>query len=336
MAMPSQSSTIPQYFQTMSPVPPQPQPSNPPPSLDASASTTATHTAAEPKHSKFPNPKLRLELRDLTAQSTDVFQENFRSTKDFASLVKTVLKLLYTTNESSATSHEPSNSSPTPTSTRPTPSDPQVPGTRSVTLIVEHMDGVAYTTGTDLDDDHKEIHLSLSYITHASRNTSYSTRTELLGVICHELVHCFQWNAKGTCPGGLIEGIADWIRLQAGFIPPHWKREASGKWDGGYQTTAYFLDYIEQTVGTGSVLRINQKLCDKEYEEEKFWTGLFGKDVHTLWKDYGKALEKEKGDAVAATAAESTQDDAETSDPSKTFGDTDRKMEIRIRKERDS
>lgn len=42
----------------------------------------------------------------------------------------------------------------------------------------------------------------------------------------HEMVHCWQRNAHGTAPGGLIEGIADWVRLKAGLVPPHWKREA--------------------------------------------------------------------------------------------------------------
>ncbi|GAB7356799.1 hypothetical protein MBLNU459_g7684t2 [Dothideomycetes sp. NU459] len=311
----------------MSPAPPAPpKPSNPPPSLDQIEQSSVPQETSS-KSSAFPTPKLRLELRDLTDKSTDVFLENFKASKDFAHLVKTVLALLYTVDEPS--SRRVASTQPTPTQpTRPTPSDPGVPGTRSVTLIVRDLDGVAYTTGTDLDDDHKEIHLSLSYISHVSAQSSHRTRTELLGVVCHELVHCFQWAAKGTCPGGLIEGIADWVRLRAGFVPPHWKREASGNWDSGYQTTGYFLDWIEDTRGKGSVWKINQKLCDKEYDEDKFWTELFGKDVDTLWKDYGKALEKEKADTAVATPPES--------DTMGKFGDPDKNMEIRIRQERDS
>jgi hypothetical protein len=26
--------------------------------------------------------------------------------------------------------------------------------------------------------------------------------------LVHEVVHCYQYNGKGACPGGLIEGIA--------------------------------------------------------------------------------------------------------------------------------
>jgi hypothetical protein len=79
---------------------------------------------------------------------------------------------------------------------------------------------------TALDNDHKEIHFSLSYIssiTPASRLTH-----EITGVLTHELVHCYQWDADGTCPGGLIEGVADWVRLNCDLSPPHWKRETGG------------------------------------------------------------------------------------------------------------
>jgi len=33
-----------------------------------------------------------------------------------------------------------------------------------VTLVLRSMEGVAYTTGSELDPDHKEIHFSLDYI----------------------------------------------------------------------------------------------------------------------------------------------------------------------------
>ena len=115
-------------------------------------------------------------------------------------------------------------------------------------------------------------------------------------MICHELVHCFQYSASGTCPGGLIEGIADWVRLRAVLAAKHWKQEADGKWDGGYQHTGYFLEYLERRFGEGTVRGINACLRAERYVEEK----VFGKccegcKVEELWEDYGKELEKGKG-----------------------------------------
>ena len=75
---------------------------------------------------------------------------------------------------------------------------------RSVTLYIDNMGGVAHTNGKDLDDDHKEIHLSMNHIW----NSKARARDEIRGVMVHEMVHCFQYNAKGSCPGGLIEGVA--------------------------------------------------------------------------------------------------------------------------------
>jgi hypothetical protein len=56
------------------------------------------------------------------------------------------------------------------------------------------------------------------------------------GVLCHELVHTLQHDAKGQCNGGLIEGIADFVRLKAGLAADHWSENAVGdKWDCGYE-----------------------------------------------------------------------------------------------------
>jgi hypothetical protein len=49
------------------------------------------------------------------------------------------------------------------------------------------MDGVAYTTGSDLDSDHKEIHFSLDYI-HKAISQERKTQ-EIMGVLTHEMVH---------------------------------------------------------------------------------------------------------------------------------------------------
>lgn len=64
------------------------------------------------------------------------------------------------------------------------------------------MPGVAHTTGHHVA---KEIHFSLDYI---NKLSPASIQSEIQGVLVHEVVHCYQFNGKGTCPGGLIEGIA--------------------------------------------------------------------------------------------------------------------------------
>ncbi len=214
----------------------------------------------------FPLPKLLLEVRDLTHPGSRAFLSSVVPTTAIEFAVKRVLDLLYL-------------SPKCPTTT--------VPGTRSVTLILRSMVGVAYTTGTELDGDHKEIHFSVEYIDGIPKSRKPD---EILGVLTHEMVHCYQYNAQGTCPGGLIEGIADWVRLNSNLSPPHWKRETSGKWDAGYQHTGYFLDYLEKRYGDGTVSRMNNKLKTGKYNEKAFWIELFGRPVEQLWIEYGDAV----------------------------------------------
>jgi hypothetical protein len=172
------------------------------------------------------------------------------------------------------------------------------------------MDGVAYTTGSDLDSDHKEIHFSVDYIHRAI--TASRKAKEIMGVLTHEMVHCYQYNAYGTCPGGLIEGIADWVRLNANLSPPHWKKEATGEWDAGYQHTGYFLEYLEKRYGEGTIRRMNEKLRIERYEEKKFWTELVGRQVEQLWGDYGEVVKEEARKADEEECVVVEKEDART------------------------
>lgn len=274
--LPAMSSATPSATQAPPPGPPAatPLPSRPKSPEQKAISPAGPAGAAADRHRpsdpKFDLPKLRLEIRDLNHPAAAHFLSAVNASTALATAVHSVLNLLY---------ESPSN----PTT--------HAPPTRSVTLILRDMGGVAYTTGSDLDDDHKEIHFSMSYI---AGITSERRTDEIMGVLTHEMVHCFQWNAHGTCPGGLIEGIADWVRLNSKLSPPHWKRESSGNWDGGYQHTAYFLDYLEGRFGAGTVQKLNEKLRKQRYREKEFWTESLGRPVEQLWKDYAEKLKDEE------------------------------------------
>ncbi|KAL8807713.1 MAG: hypothetical protein Q9182_000524 [Xanthomendoza sp. 2 TL-2023] len=220
----------------------------------------------------YPAYKLRLECHDLIHDGANIFFSNGEIAHDLLTAVTIVLSTLY----------------------KPSQSNSHIPPTRSVTLILRAMGGVAYTTGSELDSDHKEIHLSLDYIAKIPSEPRSRRRHEIQGVLVHEMVHCWQWNGHGTAPGGLIEGMADFVRLRAGLSPPHWKKEKKEHWDTGYQHTGYFLDWIEKIYGEGSVRRINEALMNKRYDEETFWTGLFGMQVKELWDEYCKTLSENK------------------------------------------
>jgi hypothetical protein len=144
---------------------------------------------------------------------------------------------------------------------------------QTVTLFVESMSGVAYTSND-------EIHLSAEYVA----NYQGDVKNEITGVLYHEVTHVWQWDGNGGAPSGLIEGIADYVRLTAGFAPSHWVKPGSGdKWDQGYDVTAYFLQYCD-TVTSGFVAKMNSKLRDGW--DLGFFNDLTGKSVDELWNDY--------------------------------------------------
>ncbi|GAB4856592.1 hypothetical protein Ancab_014508 [Ancistrocladus abbreviatus] len=146
-------------------------------------------------------------------------------------------------------------------------------GVQKVTLIVESMGGVAYTLNN-------EIHLSANYVAGYSGNV----KIEITGVLYHEMTHVWQWNGNGRAPGGLIEGVADYVRLKAGYAPSHWVKPGQGdRWDQGYDVTAYFLDYCN-SLRNGFVAELNKKM--RNGYSDSFFNDLLGKSVDQLWSDY--------------------------------------------------
>ncbi|ONI00797.1 hypothetical protein PRUPE_6G105600 [Prunus persica] len=98
------------------------------------------------------------------------------------------------------------------------------------------------------------------------------------------MTHVWQWNGNGGAPSGLIEGIADFVRLKAGYTPDHWvKNGEDNRWDQGYDVTARFLDYCEN-VKTEFVANLNRKM--RFGYSVNFFKDITGRTVDQLWRDY--------------------------------------------------
>lgn len=81
----------------------------------------------------------------------------------------------------------------------------------------------------------------------------------------------------------------DYVRLQAGHAPPHWQKGGE-QWDAGYQTTGYFLNWIEDFY-PGAVRQINGAMRDKAYDE-KIFEQVTERSVDKLWRLYKASLEE--------------------------------------------
>jgi hypothetical protein len=160
-------------------------------------------------------------------------------------------------------------------------SQSEVPSVATIKLVIEDMDGVAYTAGD-------EVHFSSTYMADfASGRNAAAITYELTGVVVHEFTHVYQYNDG---EGWAIEGVADFVRLRAGYIPAS-NRRRGGNYDDAYQTTAFFLDWID-TGHAGFGHQFNQSMTSKD---NKGWsTAVFktltGSDVDTLWKQYQASL----------------------------------------------
>ncbi|KAE8723753.1 Basic secretory protease [Hibiscus syriacus] len=142
-----------------------------------------------------------------------------------------------------------------------------------VTLFIENGDGVAFAVNN-------EIHVNANYL----GNYTGDLRREFNGVLYHEMTHIWQWNGNGQTPGGLIEGIADFVRLKANYIPSHWVKPGQGdRWDQGYDVTARFLDYCDG-LRNGFVAELNKKM--RSGYNSGYFVDLLGKTVDQLWSDY--------------------------------------------------
>lgn len=84
--------------------------------------------------------------------------------------------------------------------------------------------------------------------------------------------------------GGLIEGIADYVRLKAGYVVSNWAKNGQGtRWDEGYSVTARFLDYCNG-LRNGFVAELNKKM--RSGYSNNFFVELLGKTPDQLFVDY--------------------------------------------------
>jgi hypothetical protein len=142
-----------------------------------------------------------------------------------------------------------------------------------VSVVIENIDGLAFASN-DI------IHLSAGYI----EKYREDVKKEIAGLIYHEMAHILQWDGNGKAPSGLTEGIADFVRMKAGYASDLWSPAGVGdQWDQGYEVTAHFLHYCDN-LKNGFVADLNKKL--KTDYSESYFNDLLGKPVAQLWSDY--------------------------------------------------
>lgn len=116
-------------------------------------------------------------------------------------------------------------------------------------------------------------------------NYKGNKKDEFTSIMYRETTHVWQWNGKGKAPIGLLNGIADYARLTAGWPAKNWPKKGSGSsWKQSSVITAYFLQYCNG-LRDGFVANLNAMMKNHRYRDSYFQT-LLGKSVDQLWYEY--------------------------------------------------
>lgn len=147
-----------------------------------------------------------------------------------------------------------------------------------ITLFIDNYKGVAF-------ENNNEIHISSNYISSYQGNLT----REFNGLLYSEMALIWQWDTKEryTSSGWMVQGIADYVRLRAGYWHHTWAKPGQGgRWDESADVTARFLDYCND-VRHDFVAKINQLMAGG-YKDDYF-VRLFKKPIHQVWKEYKAA-----------------------------------------------
>jgi basic secretory peptidase family protein len=116
---------------------------------------------------------------------------------------------------------------------------------------------------------------------------------EIKGILFHEMTHMYQQDDsdRDGVDLGLIEGIADYVRILAGYTPEGAGPNPGGSWHDGYTTTAFFLIWLDEEY-PDFVYRLNLSMDNTDgidWSEESF-RDLTGKSADELWEDYADSF----------------------------------------------
>lgn len=143
-------------------------------------------------------------------------------------------------------------------------------------IFEKDMEGVAYA-------GNGEIHIAANWVRQHPND---------FGMVAHELTHLVQRYPR-TRAGWLVEGIADYVRLQ--HFEPALPRPridfARAKYTDAYKTTASFLIWLEEKHGADLTAKLSNSLRSGSYTDARF-KEFTGKELPDLWNDFADASGK--------------------------------------------
>jgi hypothetical protein len=167
------------------------------------------------------------------------------------------------------------------------PEEPHRSRPSTIRLRIYDFDGVANAGGGNINFSSRHI-----------RNYSNPDDAlfEYLGVLIHEATHIYQFNDGG---GGLVEGMADFVRIRAGHHRMS-RRRPGGSWTDAYTTSGFFFSWLAGPGGLQTDGRMpadpdigwamNQQMNRSIGWSTEVFVERLGAPVEQLWEEYQDAL----------------------------------------------
>lgn len=175
-----------------------------------------------------------------------------------------------------------------------------------------------HTVVLSIDNNHKEsavyedneIHINSEYIADL-------VEEEIRGLVYRKTGRLWLWNGGRKAPLGLLEGMAEYITLAAGFnvsdpsVLMNQLNNSEQRWDAGRMVTGMYLQYCEG-IKTGFVAALNA-LMEEEWKED-FINELLGKSATMVWSEFKKIIQNKimlkNGTALPGTETASVSGNA--------------------------
>jgi hypothetical protein len=156
----------------------------------------------------------------------------------------------------------------------------------TIRLRIYDFEGVANAGGGNINFSSRHI---------ANYDEPEDARFEFVGVLLHEVTHLYQFNDGG---GGLVEGMADFVRIRAGHHRMS-RRSPGGAWTDAYTTSGFFFSWL---AGPGALQEDGREPADPDIGwainqqmngnwSEQVFEDRLGETVDALWDEYQQAID---------------------------------------------
>ena len=157
-------------------------------------------------------------------------------------------------------------------------------------LIIRYAPGeVAWKSGDGADIT---VMISTDHLQNVADDGA-DVAKEVKGILFHEMTHMYQHDDhdENGADGGLIEGIADFVRIKAGFPPRGAEPSGDGNWNDGYTHTAFFLLWVDAGhPGFAHDLNLSMDSEDGKKWSPQAFEDITGTPVDALWLEYRDQL----------------------------------------------